>query len=250
MSDFIHCLQADFIKIKRRPVLWVHLLVPILGTSVLLLIFAFSKQSPGSDALSCLGIIALSFPTLIAIVCSMIADQEAEAGNYQQLLTNPSKLRPFLSLSVLLLLLGSGAVLLAAFGFEAGFAVILHHAPVGPEFYLRGAGILLGSNIFLYFLHLFLSFRFNKGVSISIGIVESLLSALLITGLGDGNWMFIPCAWVLHFLKVFGIKSFGGSIMTASGLRTGIVFCALETLLIFVFSIVWFWSWEGKKAEE
>ncbi|KLU64100.1 ABC-2 family transporter protein [Desulfosporosinus acididurans] len=250
MIEFIHCLQADFIKIKRRPVLWIHFLIPIVGISILLLIFAFSKQSPGLNALDCLGAIALSFPTLIAIVCSMIGDQETEAGNYQQLLTNPSKLRPFLSLSALLLLLGSGAVLLAALGFEAGFAVILHHVPIGPEFYLSGAAILFSSNIFLYFLHLFLSFRFNKGVSISIGIVESLLSALLITGLGDGKWMFIPCAWVLHFLKVFGITNFGGSMPTACGLRTGIVLCVLETLLIFVFSIIWFLSWEGKRAEE
>lgn len=250
MKDFVRCLHADFIKVRRRPVFWVHILVPLIGIIFLLLNCALSKHSPGSDALSCLGAIAVTFPTLIGIVCSMIADQEAEAGNYQWLLKAPFKLRPFQSISVLLLLLGLGATLFTAFGFEVGFYVILHRMPFGPDFYLFGALLVFGSNVFLYFLHLFLSLRFNKGISIGVGIVESLLSALLITGLGDGKWIFIPCAWGLRFLKMYGTCSLDGAIPASYGLQTGIAFCLIETILMFIISFVWFICWEGKKTEE
>ena len=250
MNGFIRCLHSDFIKIKRRPVLWIHLLAPTAGVIFLLLDSAFSKYSPSSDSISCLGAIAVAFPILISIVCSMIANQETEAGNYQQLLTDSSKLRPFLSISVLLLLLGLSAELLTTFGFEAGFSIILHRTPFGLNFYFFGALLLFGSNVFLYFLHLFLSLRFNKGVSIGVGIVESLTSALLITGLGDGKWVLIPCAWGLRFTKVFGIYSLGGPIPADYGLEAGILFCIIETVLMFIISLLWFWRWEGKKAEE
>ena len=93
---------------------------------------------------------------------------------------------PFFSMSAMLLILGLGSALLTSFGFEALFAVVRHQTPYGPGYYLWGTLLVYVSNIFIYIFHLFLSLRFNKAVSIGIGIVESMLSCLLITGLGDG----------------------------------------------------------------
>jgi ABC-2 type transport system permease protein len=247
---FIRYLYSDFLKIKRRPVLWMHLLVPIAGVAFLLLTCVFSKASAASNPINCPGAIAVAFPMMIGIVCSMIAEQEAEAGNFQPLLMAPVKLLPFLSMLTLLLLLGLGAALLTVFGFEVSFAVILGKAPFGPEFYLRSVLLLFGCNLFLYFFHLVLSLRFNKGVSIGIGIVESLVSALLITGLGDGKWILIPCAWALRFLKAFSVLSFGRAMPAGYGLRAGILFCIVETILMLLLAIFWFSRWEGKKTEE
>lgn len=250
MMGFLRYLHADFIKIKRRPVLWIHLFIPLAGILFLLLQSALSKESPGSDALVCLGTIGAAFPILIGVVCSMIADQEAEAGSFQQLLTAPFRLTPFLSLAVLLLLLGFGAELLTAFGFEAAFALFLHRAPFGPEYYWSGVLLVFVCNIFLYFLHLFLSFRFNKGVSIGVGIFESLLSVLLMTGLGEGIWPVIPCAWGLHFLRFFGMRGFGAALTAAGGYQAGAAACVLETALMILVALFWCMRWEGKKTEE
>lgn len=251
MRKFLRCLHSDFLKIKRRPVLWVHLFIPIMGIVIFLLFDIFHQSySSSSTASGLLGAIAAAFPTLIGVVCSMVAEQEAEAGNFQGLLTNSSRLMPFFSMTATLLLLGAGSVFLTVFGFEAGFAVLLHQAPFGPDFYLCGALLLFGSNLFIYIFHLFLSLRFNKSVSIGIGIVESMMSALLITGLGDGIWVIVPCAWGLRFLKLFEIGSLGGTIPAGFGLDTGVVLCFLGTLLIFAFSLIWFLRWEGKKTEE
>lgn len=250
MMGFLRCLHADFIKIKRRPILWIHLFVPVAGILFLLLESALTKSSPASDALTCLGTIGAAFPVLIGIVCSMIADQEAEAGSFQQLLTAPLRLTPFLSMAVLLLLLGFGAELVTVFGFAAVYAPFLHRAPFGMGFYWNGVLLLFLCNIFLYFLHLFLSLRFNKGVSIGVGIFESLLSALLMTGLGEGIWPVIPCAWGLHFLRLFGMRGFGAALTAAGGYQAGAAACVLETALMILVALFWCMRWEGKKTEE
>jgi lantibiotic protection ABC transporter MutG family permease subunit len=250
MMEFLRCLHADFIKIKRRPVLWIHLLVPIVGILFTLLEIRLTKSSPASGALTCLGLIGAAFPILIGVVCSMIADQEAEAGSFQQLLTAPFRPTPFLSMAVLLLLLGFGAELFTAFGFYAASALFLHQAPFGPAYYWSGALLLFVCNIFLYFLHLFLSLRFNKGVSIGVGIFESLLSALLMTGLGEGIWPVIPCGWGLHFLRLFGMQWGGTTLPAAGGFQVGAAAGVVETALMVVFSVLWCLRWEGKKTEE
>lgn len=248
MRVFLRYLHADFLKIKRRPVLWIHLLVPLAGIVGFLLYEAIRPETPGSMVEGFLGSVAAAFPTLIALICSMIAEQEAEAGNFQELLTRSSRTLPFLSMTAMTLLLGLGAVLLASFGFEAGFAAFFGETPFKPDFYLRGALLIYASNIFLYLFHFLLSFRFNKGVSVGTGIVESLLSSLLLTGLGDGIWVAIPCAWGLRFLRPF--IQFGGMMPPDGEERLGMILCGAETVLIFVFALIWFLRWEGKKTEE
>jgi ABC-2 type transport system permease protein len=248
MGAFVRYLHSDFLKIKGRPILWIHILVPIVGIVFFILLDIFHQSpSSGSTAGGVLGGVASAFPMLIGVVCSMAAEQESEAGNFQSLLTFRSKLIPFFSMSVMLLILGLGSALLTSFGFEATFAVVRHQTPYGPDFYLWGTLLVYVSNIFIYIFHLFLSLRFNKAVSIGIGIVESMLSCLLITGLGDGIWVLIPCAWGLRFLKVF---EYGGVAPVGYGLKVGIAFCCIGTALMCLFACIWFSRWEGKKTEE
>ena len=248
MGAFVRYLHSDFLKIKRRPILLIHILIPFVGIAFFIILDIF-HQSPnsGSTAGAVLGGVASAFPVLIGVVCSMAAEQESEAGNFQSLLTFRSKLISFLSMGAMLLILGLCSAMLTSFGFEALFAAVRHQTPCGPDFYLRGTLLVYASNIFIYIFHIFLSLRFNKAVSIGTGIFESMLSCLLTTGLGDGIWIFIPCAWGLRFLRVF---EYGGVEPTGYGLKAGIIFCCIGTALIFIFSLVWFIRWEGKKTEE
>ncbi|HCW79972.1 MAG TPA: lantibiotic immunity ABC transporter MutG family permease subunit [Ruminococcaceae bacterium] len=248
MGDFVRYLHSDFLKIKRRSILLIHILVPIVGIAFFIILDIF-HQTPGSGSTAggVLGGVAVAFPTLIGVACSMAAEQESEAGNFQFLLTFRSKLIPFFSMAAMLLILGLGSALLTSFGFEALFAAVRHQTPYGPDYYFWGTLLVYASNIFIYIFHLFLSLRFNKAVSIGIGIVESMLSGLLITGLGDGIWVLIPCAWGLRFLKIF---EYGGTEPIGYGLNAGIVCCCIGTVLMCLFSCIWFSRWEGKKAEE
>ena len=46
-------------------------------------------------------------------------------------------------------------------------------------------------------------FYFGKGASIGIGIIGSLISALMLTGLGDGIWQVIPWAYSMRLSSYF-----------------------------------------------
>lgn len=248
MKTFFRYLHSDFMKIKRSSVLWIHILVPIAGIVLFLFSYVIKEQEAGSMVESFLGAMASAFPIAIGLVCSMTAEQESDAGNFQGLLTGPSKLHPFFSMTVMILILGFGSSLLASFGFKAGLAIFLHEVPFGVDFYLYSAILIYTSNLFIYFFHLFLSLRFNKNVSIGVGIVESLISLLLLTGLGDEWWIFIPCGWALRLLKPF--FQLGGVIPINPEINAAITLCCIETVLILVFVIIWFIRWEGKKTEE
>lgn len=250
MKMFMRFLHSNFLKIKKSPILWMHLFIPLVGIVLLLLPCIIKPDSAESMAGNILGAIAISFPTIIGLVCSMAVEQESDAGNFQELLTRPSKLIPFFSMAFMLLLLGLGASLLVSFGFGAGLTVFLHQTLFGPGFYFVGALVVYGSNLFIYIFHFFLSLRFNKQVSIGTGIVESMLSGLLLTGLGDGIWVFIPCAWGMRFAKMFIQKGAGMAIPVTSQMNAGIVLCCIETALILIFLFIWFLRWDGRRSEE
>ena len=122
------------------------------------------------------------------------------AGGFQNILIGSEvKYLTFISKLILLLLLGTLSTILATIGFYVGFSFIENN--IFPfTMYLAVVGILIRSNMFLYILHLFLSLRFSKEISIGVGIVESLASALFLTGMGDGRWPFVPSSWSIRFV--------------------------------------------------
>lgn len=244
-------IYSDFLKLKRQPMLLIHLLVPLLGVILFIAYYSYAPWNLNTKVEAYLQVVALSFPALIGIVCSITSDMEAYSGNFHNLLTAPVKIKPFISMFTMLLLLGFCAVLLASGGFGIGFIFILKQKNFGISFYLVAACILFVSNIFIYILHLIISLRFGKGVSIGVGVVESLLSALLATGLGQGRWQFIPCSWGIWFVSLFTqIASGSGSLIKMRELYFGIITCGIYTFAIAVFGCIWFWKWEGKKSEE
>jgi len=112
------------------------------------------------------------------------------------------------------------------------------------------ACILFGSHVFLYILHLYVSLQFGKGASIGLGIVEALLVALLLTGLGDHIWPFLPYGWSGHFVSLWIIKSTGVNLaLLETSMRIGIVGCLVGSVFAFILSCLWFGKWEGRRTE-
>ncbi|QDY82718.1 lantibiotic immunity ABC transporter MutG family permease subunit [Paenibacillus polymyxa] len=252
MISFFRYLKSDVLKLRRQPLLLVQLLVPLLGIAIFLAYYSFTPYSPISKVEGYLQILAVALPTMIGIVCSIAVEQESVAGNFQQLLTSPMKLLPFLSKLILLLILGFGSVLLASGGFGAGYIYFMRESPYGLKFYVLATCILFMSSVFLYILHFFISLRFGKGASIGLGIMESLLSALLLTGLGDHNWIFIPSAWAARFITIwmqYGVSS-TEFIPEAIQLDWGIRYCVVGTLVIMVLLGLWICRWEGQNSSE
>ena len=247
----LRLLRAELLKTKRTPFLLTHLIVPIIISGLFLAYYSYSpwnfawKISGYFQALSC------GFPIIIGLVCAMAAEQEANAGHFQGMLTATKiKIVAYLSKLILLLLFSFGAILLSFGIFSVGFIELLHEDTFGYQFYFIAGCILFASFAFLYILHLFVSLHFGKGASIGLGIVGSLIVALLLTGLGDGIWSFIPYGWGGHFISLWEMKASGLDLSTVEiGLQEGIIASVCGTLFALVLSCLWFWKWEGRKTE-
>ena len=141
------------------------------------------------------------------------------------------------------------AVFFACFLFGAGYTFLLKRSPVSILFYGKASLILLASCFHLYIWHLFLSLRFNKGLSIGVGITESLISALFLTGMGDGRWQYTPCSWSSRFVTYALTKEKGLSLIN-SDFYLGIILCIITTIAAFLLFCVWSCRWEGKNTSD
>ncbi|SFD28505.1 lantibiotic immunity ABC transporter MutG family permease subunit [Clostridium uliginosum] len=251
MTYFFRFVKSDFVKIKRQPLLIMHTLIPLLGIIIFLSYFSYTPWKPTSKVFVFLQMAAFVFPILIALICSMVVDQEALAGNFQQMLTSDIKLMPFLSKLTVVLLFGLSSMLVLVCGFGAGFSYILNESPFEFRYYMYAGCILFFSSIFIYVFHIIISMKFGNIPSIGIGITESLLSIIFATDLGLGKWEFVPCTWgmrLMMYFHKFTLKdqSFFEEI---SELRLGIILCILGTIIITIFACLWFFRWEGRKSE-
>lgn len=251
MASLLGLLRADLLKSRHTPFLLIHLLAPLIGVGVFLAYYSYSPWSANDKALAFMQSLGCAFPTLIGLVCSMSVEQEANAGQFQSMLSIPAnKITTYISKLLLLLLFGFGAVLFAYTLFGLGFGGILQQDRLGMPFYLTGAVILFTSNMFLYLLHLTASLRFGRGASIGMGIVGSLVAALMLTGLGDTIWPYIPFAWGVRFISLWTIHASGTTLSPAvSGLNAGITVWLLGTILAALLCAAWFQRWEGRSND-
>lgn len=249
MRRFVRNLSADLIKINRSPVLWMHSLIPIIGIVLFLIIYALQTDKIGEALTSFLGCMMAAFPVLIGIVTGLSAEQEAEAGNSQEMLFHPSRAQTLFSKIILFFLLGGIAMLLAVLGFALSFFAVFHITFFSAFTYMKIILTMLLCNLITYFLHWFLSLRFGKNISIGVGVVETVLGMLLLTVIGDAIWPFIPCAWSFRLLKVLFLN-YGNLSVNFAGKALAMVTIPTLTIFVLFVLILWFLRWEGNKAEE
>ncbi|HHT7239572.1 TPA: lantibiotic immunity ABC transporter MutG family permease subunit [Bacillus cereus] len=243
-------LRADFLKMKSTIFSWIHIAMPIIGIVLFLSYYSFSKLDSMSKVPGYIQVLSIAFPLLISVVCSFVVEQEALAGNFKELLsTEYGRRKVFISKVCLLLICGFCSTILAVFGFAAGFHFVLGQNEFPLSVYVEISFVLFGCQIFMYLFHLFLSFRFSKGASIGIGIIESLLAALMLTGLGDVIWKYIPCAWGMRLSSSFFAYRLNPDSFHALQVDTqmGVVMCICLTIIAFVMSLIWFSFYEGRK---
>lgn len=247
----IQLLWAEFLKYKRTFVPWIHVLLPA-GVAVLTAVFgwltpAYSWASITSGYLQVLG---LAFPLVIAIICSKVVELEAEAGCFQPVLASSQRKILYFVKFVSLILMEIVAVFLALSVFG------LLYPSDANIFYLAFYGyaglLLMGSTVVLYLLHLVLAFLFGSGATIGLGIFEVLISALLLTGLGDGIWQFIPCAWPARLMGTwFSMLQYPDkNPIFAQQLLLWLEVAFPVTLLGLFLSLLWFDRWQGRSNVE
>lgn len=244
----IRCICSDFYKIKRTPILWLHVAAPLIGAFAFLGYYSITVNSQPLGRINAfLEALCIVFPILIGLLCGMTAAQEEQAGSYQVMLAGTkSRATAYLSKLLLLLILSAFSVTIAIGLFAVGY----HAAPA--QLYLHAAFAIFGGNVFLYVLHLFVSFRFGRGASIGLGIFGALITALMLTGLGDQIWHWMPWAWSVRICNdmIFALRTPSAASLAAADIQYGVSVCAAATVLAIVASLLWFWRWNGSKSNE
>jgi len=249
VTYFSTILKSDMLKIKRTMIKRIHIIVPLLGIALFLSYYSFAEYNSVSKVALYLQVLGVSFPLLISIVASMCIEQESLSGNFIEILIGSKiKILSFISKLVLLIGLGFLAILVACMGFFLGMNYGLGEKTFNISFYLIAALILIGSNIFEYIFHLFLSMKYSKSVSIGVGITQSLISALLLTGLGENIWSYIPSSWGSRLVNNFIIFTSNPSSINGNlkEIYIAIGMCFILTIMSLVISCIWFYNWEGR----
>lgn len=248
MDEYCRYLKSDIYKLRRSRFFAVHLLFPVLGAALMLLYSHLSSGTKLNKLAAFTQIIATAFPFVISVVCQLAAEQELQAGHFQNMLTLPSRTKAVFSKLAVLLLSGLFSAVLSTVLFGIPFSYITG-AKLPAGFFVLIPIVLWISNAMLYGLHLILAFRFGKNAGIGIGAVGSLLSAVLQTGLGAGLWYVIPHGMGVHFAESALAYLFHLPPAENSEALTGILFCSIFTCGIIVFTAFWFSRYSGASSD-
>lgn len=249
MKQFFLFLYADFQKTKGLPIRKAHLFIPIGIAAIFLAYYSFSGWDSLTKVSAYFQVLGIGLPCLVGLFCAALAEQEAEAGGFFGLLSLPKKTAAFGSKLLLLYLAGGCSLFLASLLFGIVYTLLYGKTALPVTFYFTAPLLLWGSSLFLYLMHFFLAIRFSGGLSAGLGITESLLCALMLTGLGDRIWPFLPPAWGARLVSHYLLWSASSAVLP-DACRTATAVCILTTLAAFIVCFIFVRHFEGRKGRE
>lgn len=248
MNQLKRMLKADCIKLKKTPFFILHGVIPLVGIGIFAVYQAMSNYPANRLMINYFQVLALIYPILIAWLTTIVTDQEIEAGGAYFFLNSSSKTHMLAAKIVLLVLGGLFSCLLVGIGYHL-FAQFRVDYSLSFSFVLRLVAVIWCSSLFLYSFHLWLGFCVGRNVNFAVAAVELLLSALLLTGLGEMIWYFFPCSWGVRLVPL--VTSFAKektpAILTKIEFGTGSLIFLTLCMLVVLF--LWFRKWEGRKNE-
>ena len=185
---------------------------------------------------------------MISIVCLVVTEQEMKAGCFQNMLTLPCRRKAVLSKFTLLVFSGLFSCLLSTNLFGTLFSFI-GNIKISFGFFIFVPVVLWASNILLYALQLILTFQFGRNLGVSIGVIGSLLAALMQTGLGTGLWYVVPYGLGVHFTESILEYVIMSTTTISNETRIGIAFCVVATCGIIGIMTFWFSRYSGTYTE-
>lgn len=242
-------LHADLLKVKGTSLIPAHILIPVITGGVFLMYYSFSVWDENTKLIAFYQAIGAGFPVLIGIFAAGMAEQEQNAGGFQNLLTLPRKAAAFLSKVSLLLIFSMFSMLLTAVIFGFGFCGISGSSTAGMGICVRAALIMWCSSIPLYIWQTILAFQFGKGVSIGAGILSGLVSALMLTGLGERIWKYTFVSWTGRIPYTCLKLALGGS-GAINELEAVIPVYCIFTVGSMIYYLLWASRWEGSRISE
>jgi lantibiotic protection ABC transporter permease subunit, MutG family len=225
--------------------------VPLIGIFVFCGYYSYSRWSEADKVLVFIQAVAMAFPLIISIATSMLYEQELKAGNFQNVLSVPyQKVVSHSGNLITLCLFGLFASIFTILGFGMIFR-IMGYAIFSIPIYFKLSLVMFLSNVTLYILQYIICFTFGNGISLSIGIIGTLLSPLLYLGLGDIIWRYIPCGYAIristYYFKQYSDINLYNAIV--QDLKTGTMTVSIITVILICFFVIWSNHWQGKSVK-
>ena len=180
----------------------------------------------------------------------MVSEQEISAGNCQNILMLPCRKKVIYSKLLILLSFSLFSVMLSSLLFAILLPVIGIQMKLPLSAFLVPALVLWGSCILLYALHLLLAFRFGRNLCIGIGVLGSLLTALMQTGLGQGLWYVIPYGISIRLTEYSFALAMNLSIGINKEIEIAVIYSVIMTVILITVLIAWFSHYSGKRVAD
>ena len=241
-------LKSDLYQFCYSPLWLIHLFIPILGVVLFLGYYSISIVNNFNKISAYIQVLSISFPFLIGIVISVTVENEQSAGNFQMLFTSPTKkYKGHFSKLIVLIFFGFVSSVLALVGFGIGF----DYEVLNITFYFNTAILLSISVLPLYMLQYIISLFCGNGFGLVFGTVGSLLSALLLTGLGDGIWSFLPWGITARFSHIlFKSMAMNTTFFNSSGVIPSIIFILISSAIFLMLLVFLLNKWEGRRLDD
>jgi len=238
MSTFFRCYKAEFIKRKHTIFYPLHFAIPILFVIGINLLLMSRRQNIDENYYLQLvfQVISIALPLLSSVFCGFLCDNEANAGNYQNVLASPHS--RIITITAQLTML----MTMCAFSIVLSITGIIITMPVSFSTLVITGAIIWICEIGVYAVHLFFGYKFGIGICSIIGFLGVIISSLATTGSFDEIWYYIPQSWAIRLATAFL-----GNIGVMSQLLSIV---SLFTTFIIVIVVIWFNLWESKKMQE
>ncbi|MBR6402488.1 MAG: lantibiotic immunity ABC transporter MutG family permease subunit [Eubacterium sp.] len=233
------CLRVDLLKMKRLPITYAHIVIPILISAMFLAYYKICGWNDQTKISAFYEAVGIGFPVLIGIFTASLVELEQSAGAYQNILSVKHKITAFVSKVIILNIYSLFSLVLTTLIFGTGMS--LSGTSNLFRVYLTSTALIWLAGIPLYIWQMVIAFRLGKGASIGVGILGGLVSALMMTGLGERIWRFIPAAWTTRI---------PASYLQGVDQKSMIINFTVVTLASIVYYVLWAFRWEGKKISE
>lgn len=243
----LNIIKSELYKMKHTWLVWVHIVLPI-AYSVFFYVASITTSLKNFEKNDIVQTYFVILGAMLPIVCSFITskvvDMEASAGNFQVLLsTTKSRTKAYLG-KLIVMELGFIVSLMLAIIIFAVLSGYQHAFDWFIELFL-----FFISSIALYIIHTWIGFALSSGASVGLGFIETMISLLSMTILGDNIWYFIPCTWATRLPATFiMMRNVLDSSYFYREIRLWSFVATFMILILLISSIIWFNEWDGKTA--
>ena len=242
-------IYSEFQKSKHSLFgLW-HIILPIAAVVAVWLYYLGRKVSVEDEAATFYVMLSTAMPVGIAWMTALSVGWE-EDNQFYFILSAPNRSKAIYDKLITLCLFNCVTIMIAVV-FEHIFVIKDTRLVV---LFLFG-GIVTSVNLILYPLHLLLTFRFGKTVSLLTAFTGAIVGSLMQTGLGDQCWQWIPysiCGRVSQMVATlfYGNVAMNQRIIYASEIKKAVMGVLICFVIIQAGLLLWSRRWEGRSVTE